>query len=175
MMISFLPGGVLFHLVSCQIITSTLLDGRFTCPGREVVITCATNASLVVAWSSDEYIGRGGLQLEFTSGDNVGRRLTSTTNPNTFAELTMKSGELVTESQLHIIVSMNIPTVTVTCSDVNGGSTSSLPFQLLRKYIILIPYSGKFSWGPIVAEGQSLKFLWFNFHGRVCSCPLYTI
>jgi hypothetical protein len=136
-LLSFPPASVLLHLVSCQIITSTLLDGNFACPGREIIITCATNASLVVALTSDEYIGRGGYLLELTSRGSVGTRLTSTTNPSTFAELTMKSGGLVIESQLHILVSMTNSTATVRCSDVSGGSTSSHSFQLLRKYIVL--------------------------------------
>jgi hypothetical protein len=125
------------HLVSCQVITSTLLDGNFACPGREVVITCATNTSLVVAWSSDEYIGTGGLQLEVTSIDSVGTRIQSTINPSAFAELTMKTGGLVTESQLHILVSRDIPMTTVTCSDVSSGFTSYLSFELLRKCTVL--------------------------------------
>jgi hypothetical protein len=29
----------------------------------------------------------------------------------------------------------------------------------------VIPYSGKFLWGPIFADGQSSKFSWFNFRG----------
>ena len=129
----FIPASVLLHLVSFQILTSTLLEGNYTCPGQQIIITCATNPSLVVAWSSNQYIGTGGLQLEFTSGDSVGRRIPSSTNPSTFAELTMTAGGLVTESQLHIIVSRNIPTATVTCSDVSGGSTSFISFELLRK------------------------------------------
>jgi hypothetical protein len=39
---------------------------------------------------------------------------------------------------------------------------------------VCIPYSGKFSWGPIFADGQSLTLLRFNFRGCVRSCPLYT-
>ena len=67
----------------------------------------------------------------------MGRRITSSTNPSTFAELTMTAGGLVTESQLHIIVSRNIPMATVTCSDVNGGSTSFISFELLRKCTVI--------------------------------------
>ena len=43
---------------------------------------------------------------------------------------------------------------------------------------MVIPYSGKFWWGPIFAEGQSSKFLWFNFHGCMkswyihCTCVI---
>jgi hypothetical protein len=38
-----------------------------------------------------------------------------------------------------------------------------------------VPYSGKFSWGPIFADGQSPKFSRFNFRGCGQSCPLYTV
>ena len=39
----------------------------------------------------------------------------------------------------------------------------------------MLPYSGKFSWGPIFAEGQSSKFSRFNFRGCAHSCSLYTV
>ena len=38
-----------------------------------------------------------------------------------------------------------------------------------------IPYSVKFSWGPIFVEGQSSKFSWFNFRGCTHLCSLYTV
>ena len=137
MLLSFILASVLLHLVSCQIIITTLLEGNYSCPGQEIIFTCVTNGSVVVAWSSNEYIGTGGLQLEFTSRDSVGRRITSSSNPSTFAELTMRAEGLVTESQLHIIVSRDIPMATVTCSDVSGGSTTFISFGLLRKCTVI--------------------------------------
>ena len=83
---------------SCQTIKTTLLDGNYACPGQEVAFTCTTSGSLVIAWSNNEYIGRNGRQIEFASTDVVGTRITSMINANTFAELTMIEGGLVTES-----------------------------------------------------------------------------
>ena len=112
-----------------------LLDGIYGCPGQEAIFTCATNGgALVTAWSSDEYIGRSGRQLQFASTNAVGTRMSNTANPNTFAVLTkIIPGGLITETQLHIIVSEDIPIATVTCSDISGGSSSSIRFKLLRK------------------------------------------
>jgi DNA polymerase III delta prime subunit len=46
------------------------------------------------------------------------------------------------------------------CGDVNY----CIYFSIFHIFLILyIPYSEKFSWGPIFADGQSVKFLWFNF------------
>lgn len=75
-----------------------------------------------MAWNSDEYIGNNGRQLEFISSNSIGARVMSTINPNTFAELTMKKEGLVTESQLHITVSKDISSASVTCTDVGAGS-----------------------------------------------------
>ena len=131
-------GAVLLHPSYCQTITSSLLEGKYACPGREVIFTCATNGSSVLAWSSDEYIGRNGRQLEITT--SVGHRVTSMVNSNTFAELTMKEGNRsrVTESQLHITVSHDIAIASVTCGDVSSGLSSSVQFELLCKYLVII-------------------------------------
>jgi hypothetical protein len=100
------------------------------CPGEKITFTCATNGS-VVAWISNEYIGINGIQLEFSSRYPVGRNETSMINHiNTFANLTMKEGDRVIESQLHITVSKDIPTANVTCSDVSRVLSSSVTFEL---------------------------------------------
>ena len=118
----YIPASVLLQLSYCQMIVTTLLDGKYACPGQEVTFTCITNGSVVVAWSSDDYIGSNGRQLEFARSNFLGARVTSTIDPNTFAELTMKEDGLVTESQLHITVSQEISSATVTCIDVGTGS-----------------------------------------------------
>ena len=61
----------------------TLLEGSIACPNQTVVFTCQTTGPL--AWSSVEYIGRGGRQLPFGLDDRVGRR--RTVNENIYAEL----------------------------------------------------------------------------------------
>ena len=107
----------------------------YACPGQEIVLTCLTSGSPIVAWINDDYIGpqSNGNQLELASSDSVGTRVMSMINLNTFAELTMKEGGLVTESQLHIVVSADIPSTTVRCTNVATGSFSSVYFELLCK------------------------------------------
>ena len=134
----YIPASVLLQLSYCQKIMTTLLDGKYACPGQEVIFTCITNGSVVVAWISDDYIGSNGRQLEFASNSHsLGAKATSTIDPNTFAELTMKEDGLVTESQLYITVSQEISSATVTCIDVGTGS-NSVHFELLCKYTLII-------------------------------------
>ena len=64
-----------------------------------------------------------------------------------------------------------------------GGGMTFLTFSLCNSFrnqpvfssLMFIPYSGKFLWGPIFAEGQSSKFSQFNFRGCARSCSLYTV
>ena len=47
------------------VLSSWLLEGQQMCPGDQIVFTCAMNGSTSLAWSSYDYIGQGGIQLEF--------------------------------------------------------------------------------------------------------------
>ena len=92
------------------------------CPGEEVVITCETRGSPIIAWTSEEYIERGGTRLVFGTFNGVGDMDTSPVNPNTVATLIRKANESnvqVLQSKLSIIVSVNS---NVTCMG-NGAST----------------------------------------------------
>ena len=75
-----------------------------------------TTNSAIQAWSSEEYIGQGGIQLEFLTVNEIGRNLTSSKDSTTFALLTrVNSSADILESQLHITVSANYPRFNVTC------------------------------------------------------------
>ena len=129
--ISF-PDSATLYLVSCQNVTiTTSFDGSYVCPDKVIVFTCKTNGS-VIAWISNEYIGIDGEQLELGSTYPVGHTEPRMINPKTkmFANLTMKEGDRVIESQLHITVSKDIPTANVTCHDVSHGLSSSVQFEL---------------------------------------------
>ena len=86
-----------------------------------------------MAWSSDEYIGRHGTQLEFTSIESIGSMMISKTNSDTIATLVKKNGNFVTESDLRITVLAVFSTASITCIDV-GHKSSSIIFQLLGMY-----------------------------------------
>ena len=123
----------IMQIMTCQILSSTLLEGQRACPGREVNFTCMTNGSLVMVWTSDEYIGINGAELEFTSADGVGSMMRSSTNPSTVATLVSINGTRVTESVLSITV-LDFPTASVTYSDVGRG-TSTITFRPLGMWL----------------------------------------
>ena len=141
-LISFIlfSASAMLDLVSCQmIIVTTLFEDEYACPGKVITFTCTTNGSAVVTWISHEYIGTNGRQLELDSSHSVGDNVTSVINSGTFANLTKKKGNLVTESQLHINVSQDIPIANVICSD-NHASSSPVQFELLCKYYAPVNY-----------------------------------
>ena len=47
-----------------ELVTLDITSGNSVRPGDKVTITCTTIGSSIIAWSSDEYIGRGGMRLE---------------------------------------------------------------------------------------------------------------
>jgi ribosomal protein L7Ae-like RNA K-turn-binding protein len=66
-----------------------------------------------------------------------------------------------------------LPHLSPTISPLLGVKSSlAIGIKVCLEYI---PYSGKFSWGPIFADGQSPKFSWFNFRGCAHSCPFHTV
>ena len=69
----------------------TLIDslamGTSACPEEILIFTCTVTGSQILAWSSNEYISSRGVQLEFSTSDERGKRINSTADPNTYAEL----------------------------------------------------------------------------------------
>ena len=128
------------QIISCQRLSSTLLEGDRACPGAQVNFTCMTNGSLVIAWRSDEYIGPNGAGLEFTSADGVGSRMTSPINPSTFATLVRVNGTRIVESVFTLTVSDSYQTASVTCSEVGQGA-STITFTLLGMYVVISSYN----------------------------------
>ena len=42
-------------------------NGRLVCPGDEITFVCETRGSSTIAWSSEEYIGPGNAQMQFSA------------------------------------------------------------------------------------------------------------
>lgn len=131
--------------VSCQDrnLTSTLREGSHACEGEEVVFTCTVRDSsglqiLVLAWSSDEYIGSGDL-LQFTTENMLGTNDTSTIDGNVTATLTrntIDNGVRILESTLRLVA---VQATMVTCDVTNIGQ-ASIPLLISGIYInIYIP------------------------------------
>ena len=101
------------------------------CPEGMIVFTCTTTGSSTLAWRSDEYIGSG-RQLEFLSVNHIGMNRFSTSNPETVATLTAINDDGMTvtlTSMLHIVARSTTPSVSVSCRNA-GGETSTLTVPL---------------------------------------------
>ena len=107
-------------------------------PGQLLTFTCETTGSRTIAWSSEEYVGRGGFQLSFLSIEMVGEMKRSTDGAN-FENLTMVDPvNLVLESQLHINVLSTFSMFTVTCYNNAHAVNESITVNLSRGKIIII-------------------------------------
>ena len=123
---------------SLQIVLSSRLpEGQRVCPGDQIGFTCMTNGSASLAWSSDDYINRGGIQLEFTSYHDPGRIARNRGSPiGTQAALISKEIEEnetrgILESELNIIVTSDYQIATINCLHVDTATQESTRFQLL--------------------------------------------
>ena len=118
-------------------LSSSLPDGQGVCPGDEIKFTCVTNGSGSHAWMSDEFIGRGGIQLEFASFDSPGAvRRMSTLPMGTVATLIVKEipeneTKGILESELDVKASSEYPVSNVSCLYVDSRLRSTISVQLL--------------------------------------------
>ena len=123
-------------LSKTQVITSTLTDDQRQCPGQPVVFTCVTRGSQTIAWTSLEYIGPAGVRLLLASFDVIGSPIVSQINPSVQASLVNRSldnGVQVLESELHIVISSEFPSATISCV-LSNGTQSDATFQVLGMY-----------------------------------------
>ena len=87
-----------------------LHEGQFACPGDKIIFTCEIEDFEILAWESGLLIGQGGEggeQIQFAVVDPVGMNRSSTSNPNTFAILTVannENGAIRLVSDLHVTV-----------------------------------------------------------------------
>ena len=117
-----------------------LHEGQFACPGDKVIFTCEIEDSDVLAWASDQLIGQGGEQIQFSVQDSVGLSRSSTSNPNTFANLTVannENGTIRLVSDLHIIVPSIFSNLSISCISVIAASTKTRTFTVLGMLIII--------------------------------------
>ena len=99
------------------------------CPGDVISFICNTTGSSILVWTSEEYIGASGSQIEFASIDNIGITKPSLSNPDTVATLTaisMTDGMTVLISMLCIATRSTTPSVTVSCLNAGGMNSTSI-------------------------------------------------
>ena len=114
------------------VISQTMLNSstQQVCPGGTIVFTCTTTGSLVLAWTSEEYIGSG-RQLDIRSVDPIGTTVSSTINSDTVANLTAFDNDgIILKSMLRIRTGSTTPSVSVSCLNVGDGGINSSTIPL---------------------------------------------
>ena len=128
--------------VFSQKLNSTLQSGLPAYPGQAITFYCETNGS-PIAWQSDEYIGAGGVQLEFTGFHSEGSVLHAYGNPETIATLISaipQKDSFLLVSKLRIVTSHSPSNASVTCQNSFSGKQQMISFQVIDgKYNIYSP------------------------------------
>ena len=115
-------------------LTSSLSVVKKACPSEMVSYSCSVIGSRILSWSSDAYIGTGGIRLEFSTSNPVGQRMNSQINPKISAVLTNVTDDgmnIFLKSELFIVVNQSS---TISCS-ANTGSR-----QIRDLYVLLGMY-----------------------------------
>ena len=124
--------------------------------GQSLIFTCVTTGSTIIAWSSEEYLARGGTQLSFLSIDPLGTIMTSSISAS-FANLTMvdtANSDTVLESQLHI---MNVSVMSmVICYNNDQGVNASITFSVGKSNFICSPNNHYFIYSQAHNNGRGL-------------------
>lgn len=107
------------------VLTHNLGDDAVAYKGQRVTFRCTITVGrhIVITWSSDDYIGTGGDNLQLLSIDPEGQNTTNTRNPTTIAFLinTTRINRVITViSELQLTASELYPTSNVSCG-INGG------------------------------------------------------
>lgn len=116
-------------MVKCHVLLSSLEADQPIYPGEKITFTCEAE-SPIIAWASDEFIGQGGAQIEFSSFDSIGKVRRSVFDSSTYAELVsveVNSNNYRLVSELHIVPSAP-QNASVSCIDVGNGYHSTYRF-----------------------------------------------
>ena len=114
------------------LLTSNLANSGEAYDGQEIVFNCRVIDSVVLTWTSDEYIGTDGALLQVSIAHNIGYS-PPTDIEGTVVTLINKSqvnGMNVIDSELRIRATLLRPTSSVTCrKDGVGGAANTTAFR----------------------------------------------
>ena len=121
-----------------ELVTLDTTSDNSVRPGDNVTFTCTTTGSSIIAWSSDEYIGTGGLRLEVSA---VTHRDNSQISPATAILLynSEGTGAIVLTSALSLIAK-GIPYISVTCINTGREINSTIRLNVSGMYIHTMYY-----------------------------------
>lgn len=118
-------------------VNSTLPSDHQVCPGEEVSFTCVVQGE-ILSWSSEEYMGSDGEQLEFGTINKPNETSNYSNTVATLLSIHKSERDGVTiESRLEIIASAKYSTSSVTCNDVSANASQSVHFIVPGEYLTI--------------------------------------
>ena len=116
-------------------LTHNLTDGHVVYDTQRVIFFCTiiANQATTITWSSDEYIGTEGVDLQLTSDDPLGFSTSNQRDPTTVVTLinTTRSsdGVITVTTSLQLVTSAQYPTSRITCKANGHGPNATVAFQ----------------------------------------------
>ena len=117
-------------------LTSTLTDGLVAYGGEEIVFTCTTRYSNLLQWSSNEYIGSDGYNIQVFNG-TLGTDVRRGSAHATLVRAAFENGVLVLVSELRIRASTMHPTASIQCDNNGRGSSQTIRFNSIGTILFL--------------------------------------
>ena len=121
---------------------------------EEVIFTCTTRFSNILQWSSREYIGGDGYNIQIYNG-TLGTDVRRGSTHATLVRAEIENGVLVLVSELRIRVSTQYPTATIQCDNNGHGARESITFGMCH-----IVWSNCIHVVSDVEMSSSLKWEW---------------
>ena len=117
-------------------LTSTLTDGLMAYGEEEIVFTCTTIYSNILQWSSNEYIGSDGYNIQIYNG-TLGTDVRRDSTHATLVRAALEDGVLVLVSELRIRTSALYSRASIQCSNNVHGSSQTITFNSISKILFL--------------------------------------
>ena len=116
------------------LVTLNITSGTIVRPGDNVTFTCTTINSSIIAWSSEEYIGRGGVRLDLSAVTHSESSQISTATAVLLNTGSNGEGAIVLTSALSLIAK-GIPYISVTCINIGRETNSTITQNVLGMYM----------------------------------------
>ena len=111
-----------------DLIRWTTTSGTVVHPGDSVTFVCTTIDSYLIGWSSDEYIGRGGVRLELHANATSRESSQVSTATAVLLNTSYNSNSAVVLTSALMLIARVVPYISVTC--INIGREVSTPIRL---------------------------------------------
>ena len=145
--------GYTAEVVPCVTLTHNLGDNGVAYDRQRATFICMIVAGqdidIVITWSSDEYIGTGGIVLQLTSADSVGSNKYNPRIPTTVVTMIntthSSDGVITVTTSLQLVASVQYPTSTITCRANGHGPNATVAFQTSMQSTTYMPSKPEFT------------------------------